>query len=109
MNSALRLDGPAGVGEGAVVLADVDAVRADFRSEGRVVVEDEGHAGGAAKRDERAGDPLDGGEVVVFCTKLEEIGTASEEGGGDVFGIFLGDVAEVEDAVEVGLREIGHR
>lgn len=105
MNSALRLNGPAGVGEGAVILADVDAVRADFRGEGRMVVEDEGDAGGTAKRDELAGDALDGGEIVAFGAELEEVGTAGEERGGGAFGLFLGGVAEVEDGVEAGLGE----
>ena len=89
-----------GFSQGAVVLADVDAVGTDLGGEGGVVVEDEGNSGGAAEREEFFGDAADGGEVMAFGAELEEVGTAGEEGGGDGFGVLLGDVAEVEDAVE---------
>lgn len=90
MNSAVQ---------GAVVLADVDAVGAELYGEGGVVVEDEGDAGGAAEGDELFRNALDGGEVVTFCPELEEICPAGEEGGGDGFCVFLRGVAEVENAV----------
>ena len=86
----------------------MDAVGTDVGGEGGVIVEDEGDSGGAAEREEFFGDALDGGEVVAFCAELEEVGSAGEEGGGDVLGVFLGDVAEVEDAVEAGGVEMGH-
>ena len=57
MNSALRW-------EGAVVLAEVDAVGADFQGERGVVVENEGDSGGAAEGEEFLGDAADGVEVV---------------------------------------------
>ena len=41
-----------GPGERAVVLAEVDAVGAEFEGEVEVVVEDEGDSGGAAEREE---------------------------------------------------------
>ena len=104
MNSALRLDGLAGVGEGAVILADVDAVRIHGSGKGRVIVQDKRYASSPAKRDQPAGDALDGGEVVVFRPKLEEVDTAGKEGGGGVFGIFLGHVAEIKDAVKAGME-----
>jgi hypothetical protein len=88
--------------ERAVVLTEVDAVGAEFEGEGEVVVEDEGDAGGAAEGKEFCGDAADGREVAAFGAELEEIGSAGEEGAGDGFGVFLGDVAEVEDAVEAG-------
>ena len=57
----------AGRGERAVVLADVDAVGAEFRGEGGVIVEDERHAGGAAEREQFFRDAPDGGEVVALA------------------------------------------
>jgi hypothetical protein len=78
----------------------VDAVGPDFYGEAGVVVEDEGDSGGAAEGDEFLGDAADGGEVVALGAELEEMSTAVEERLGDGFGVFLGGVAEVEDAVE---------
>jgi hypothetical protein len=98
MNPALRW-------ERAVVLAEVDAVGTEFEGEGGVVVEDEGDSGGAADGEEFFGDAADGGEVVALGAELEEMGSAGEERAGDGFGVFLGDVAEVEDAVEAGVVE----
>ena len=87
-------------GEGAVVLADVDAVGIDFCGEGRVVVEDEGDPSGAAKGEDFFRDAADGGEVVPLGAELEKVRTASEKGLGNGLGEGLGDVAEIEDAVE---------
>ena len=77
--------------------------------EGGEVVEDEGNSGGAAEREEFFRDAADGGEVVAFGAELEEVGSAVEEGLGDVLGVFLGDVAEVEDAVEAGVVHWSYR
>jgi hypothetical protein len=68
-----------GLGEAAVVLADMDAIGADGGGEFREVVEDEWDARSSAEREELAGNALDGGEIVVFCTELENIRTAGEE------------------------------
>jgi hypothetical protein len=92
--------------EGAVVLADVDAVGPEFASEGGVVVEDEGDAGFTAQRDQGFRDTPDGGEVVVLGAELEEVSAAGQQGGGGGDGVFLRGVAEVEDGVEAGVS--GH-
>ena len=95
--------------EGAVVLANVYTVGVDGGGEFWEIVEDEWDACGAAEGEELAGDSLDGGEVVVFCTELEDVCTASEKRGGDFLGTRLGGVAEVEDAVETGCGEMHSR
>jgi hypothetical protein len=64
------------VWERAVVLAEVDAVGAEFQGECEVVVEDEGDSGGAAEGEEFFGDAADGGKVVALGAELEEVGTA---------------------------------
>jgi hypothetical protein len=69
MNPAVR-------GERAVVLAEVDAVGAEFEGEGEVVVEDERDSGGAAEWEEFFRDAADGGEVTALGAELEEVGTA---------------------------------
>ena len=71
-------EGGAGFGEGAVVLADVDAVGTDFSGEGGEIIEDEGDSGGTAKWEDFLGDAADGGEVVVFRAELENIRAAGE-------------------------------
>ena len=109
MNFAVRFQDAASIGEGAVVLAEVDAVGTDAGGECGVVVEDEWNSGGSAKRDEPTSDALDGGEIVVFRAELKEIGTTGEKGGGDSLGTLLGDVAEVEDGVKASGVETGHR
>ena len=86
--------------QGAVVLADVDAIRTEFTGELRVVVEDERNPGSAAERDEFLGDTTDGGEIVAFGAELENIRTTRKQAGGHLFGSGFGGVAEVEDAVE---------
>ena len=65
--------------EGAVVLADVNTVGVDGGGEFGEIVEDKWDARRAAKGDELAGDALEGGEVVIFCAELEDVGATSEE------------------------------
>jgi hypothetical protein len=89
-----------GVGEWAIVLADVDAVGINGGGEFGEIVENEGDFRFAAKWEKATGDTLDGGEIVIFGAKLENVCTALNEGAGDRFRVFLGDIAEVEDAVE---------
>ena len=84
----------------AIFLAEVDAVGTDFEGKGGMVVEDEGDSGGAAEGKEFLGDATDDGKVVALGAKLEKVGAAFQEGLGDGFGVFLGGVTEVEDAVE---------
>ncbi len=69
-----RTDDFAGGCERAVVLAEVDAVGIEGGGEGGEIIEDEGNSGGAAKRQQAAGDTLDGGEVFAFGAELEEVG-----------------------------------
>ena len=109
MNSAVRLQEAAGCGERAIVLAQVDAICSEGGGESGKIVENEGNSGGAAKGEEAAGNAFDGGEVVVFRTKLEDVGSPGQEQGGDFHGTFFGRVAEVQDAVKAGGVEIGHR
>ena len=74
-----------------------------------MIVENERNSGGAAKREEAAGDPFDRRQIVVFRAKLEQIGTTCEKGSGDGFRGFLGDVAEIDNGVEAGGVELKHR
>jgi hypothetical protein len=104
-----RTDDVPGFGERAVVLADVNAIRIDFRSEGGMIVKNERNSGGAAERKKLLPDTPNGGEIVTFRSKLEEISTASQERSGDFFRARLRDVAEVEDAVETRGVEMRHR
>ena len=97
-----RNDGGTTSSDGGGAAVDSGGGQSDAGGEGGVVVEDEGNVGSATKREETAGDPLNGGEVVALCAELDEIGTAGQEGGGDGFCVFLRNVAEVEDAVEAG-------
>ena len=67
-----------------------------------MVVHDERNTGGAAKRQDEAGERFDFLRRVPFGAELHEVRAAGEEGGGGIFGVFRGDVAEVENGVEEG-------
>jgi hypothetical protein len=81
LNSAGRLDGAAGVGEGTVVLTDVDAIGIQGGGEAGVVVEYKWHTRGAADRKEASGDALDRRQVVVFRTELEAVTFSADSSG----------------------------
>ena len=96
--------GPDGVADGAglhVGLADVDAVRPDFDGDGDVVVDDEGHVAGGAKRLDfaRLGD--EGVAVEVLLPKLHE-GRAAIDRLGDLVREALAgrEPLSVRDGVE---------
>ena len=98
-----------GAFEGAVVLAEVDAVGIEFGGEGWKIVEDEGNARGAAEREDAAGDGGDEVQRLALGAELEEIGSTGEEGGGDGFRVLGAGVAEIEEAVEAGRKVQGQK
>ena len=102
-------DQTTGFGDGLVVLADMNSIRAGGGDEFGVVIEKEGNAGLAAERGEGLGKREDFGGREIFGAELEDLDSAGEHGAGGLNGLGGLAVAEVENAVEAAVGEVlGH-
>jgi hypothetical protein len=97
----------AGFSDGLVVLTNMNSIRAGETNEFGVVVENEGHIGLAAERGEVLGKREDFGGREIFRAELEDLDTACEHGACDFDGLGGLAVAEVENAVEEAIGEVG--
>ena len=99
---------PAGIGDGAVILPNMRALGADGGDDLGEVVDDEWDAGFFGDGDECFSERLDFVVGKVFSAELDDIDAALDHFGKGLRRGFAGDVAEIDDPVEVAIGDGFH-